>query len=80
MYLISKSNKNSYDDGASNFFDVFFFEKGPHLNAVEKSAACSCNRRIVIVLFLTRTNLLLPKIKLQYMTSGLDMRQYETAP
>ena len=33
-YLICKSNNNSYHDGSSAFFDLFF-EKDPHLNAVE---------------------------------------------
>ena len=49
-------------------------------NLEAKTAASSSNRGIVIVLFLTGANLLLPKIKLQYMVSGLDMRRYETAP
>ena len=33
-YLICKINDNSYHDGTSALFDMFF-EKEPHLNAVE---------------------------------------------
>ena len=49
-------------------------------NVEAKTAACSSNRGIVNILFLTGANLLFFKIKLQYMTSGLDMRKYETVP
>ena len=34
-YLISRSNNNSYHGDLSAFFNVFFSEKDPHLNAVE---------------------------------------------
>ena len=33
-YLISERNNNSYHDGTSAFFSMFFSEKNPHLNAV----------------------------------------------
>ena len=35
--MISKNNNNSYHDSTSAFFNVFF-EKDPHLNAVESAS------------------------------------------
>ena len=49
-------------------------------NLEAKTAACSSNQVIVIVSFLTGANLLLSKIKLQYMAFGLDMHRYDTTP
>ena len=34
--MICKINKNSNHDGTSAFIRYIFFEKGPHLNAVEQ--------------------------------------------
>ena len=42
--MICKSNNNSHRDSTSAFFQFFFSEKDPHLNAVEQDSQSRKNK------------------------------------